>query len=86
MMFQAMAIKSVGRKVGFRRLQRKGVSRHEGQQSAAPPAERAITIKAFGELSLDLVGNLAAMAASLMQHIRAPVLNEAMAVKVRKQS
>ena len=55
-------------------------------QTAAPAAERAITVQALGEFRLDLVGNLAAMAASLMQHIRAPVLNEAMAVKVRKQS
>lgn len=85
MMLQAMTIEGVGRKVGFGRFQLKGVRRHKGQKSAASSAKRAVTVQAFGKRAFDLISDLAAMAASLMQHGGAPVLNEITAGKIRKQ-
>ena len=73
MVMQHALVEIIGRNARFRRLEREGVGRHKGQQPAAPPAHRAVAIHAFIEIALDLKGDLAAMATSLVQHNITPV-------------
>ena len=74
MVLKLVRIEGVGPKVRLGGLECKGRCADKGQQAAAPPAQRTVAIDGRFEIPLDLKGDLAAMAASLMQHGSLPDL------------